>query len=246
MTDLSEDRRLTLDGCFNFRDLGGYQAGNGVTRWRRLFRADALHGLTSDDLAHLAERGVRTILDLRSAAELERGRCPDHPALVYRHLPMMVEVPTPDESWAFPSGAAAGYMTMLSAAEDCVRIAITLVCDPGVYGCVIHCSAGKDRTGILTALLLGILGVRDQDIVDDYAASGEAMERMVAAWTAERPEARDVLEKYTPMLTAHPETMRAFLTSFRQQYGSFDGYARSIGVGEMLPELRRNIIEPHS
>lgn len=244
MTDLSEDRRLRLDGCFNLRDLGGFAATGGSTRWRRLFRSDALHGLTDDDLEHLAARGVRTIFDLRSPAELDRGRCPEHPAMAYWHVPMVREVPPPDATWAQPAGAAAGYMAILADAENCIRSLISALAEADVYGCVIHCSAGKDRTGIVTALLLGMLGVGDHDIIEDYAASGEAMEQMLAAWMSERTDARDVLAKYTPMLTAHPETMREFLARFREAHRSFADYAFAIGVADRLPLVRRHLIDP--
>lgn len=240
------DRLLSLDGSFNFRDLGGYRAANGTeVRWRRLFRADGPHALTASDAAALGELGIVTVLDLRTGGEVERGRWTDHLGPVTEHhLPLTDVLPRDDElrEWSDGAYVARHYGHLLEQGAPSLAKALEILAAPGAQPAMFHCSAGKDRTGVLSAIVLGLLGVADDDIVADYALSARAMERFVA-WLRERAADPDALERHVPAVTsAEPETMRSLLAHVRAEYGSFEGYARAIGAEATVPALRAALL----
>lgn len=228
------ERQIKLEGCLNFRDLGGYPTGDGRhIRWRRLFRSDALHLLTSADVACMRdELGVTDVVDLRSTAELRsegRGPLADQP-MRFHHLPLYDGRVTNDtREQAQTVSLADRYYYLAEMAKDPIaRVVRTLAGAEGAA--VYHCAAGKDRTGVISAVLLGLLGVRDEIIVADYAATKENLDAIVDRLMA--------LEGYQTMLSAlppdtmhaEPETMVAFLGRLRTQYGSMHDYARAAGV----------------
>ena len=246
----SVDRRhVSLEGSFNFRDLGGYKvAGGRSVRWRRLFRADGLHRLTEADLDRLVELGLRTVIDLRTVDEVEeRGRIEwPAPGLAYHHLPMIDVLPDREEmpSWISASFVAERYTAMLGEGGQAVTEALALLRDPSAYPAVFHCAAGKDRTGILAAVVLGLLGVSDADIVTDYALSRAAMARMLEWLRATHPEVLEQMENRTAaIIAAEPETMALFLERFRLEYGSFETYARSLGLAAAVTDLRASMLD---
>ena len=106
-----------------------------------------------------------------------------------------------------------------------------------------HCSAGKDRTGILAAVLLGVLGVPDDTIVADYALSARAMQRLIEHYRQKYPDAGEQLARIAPaMVAAHPEAMATLLAGLRRDYGTFDDYAAAIGVGSAAAHLRAGVL----
>jgi protein-tyrosine phosphatase len=242
-------RHIPLEGCFNFRDLGGYRTADGRSvRWRTLFRADGLARLTDVDLARLSELGLRTVIDLRTDGEIaERGRIdPDHPDVSYHHLPMIDVLPPADEMarWSEPSFVAGQYRAMLVSGGPSIAVALELLADRGRHPVAFHCMAGKDRTGILSALVLGLLGVADADIVADYALSGEAMERMLAWLRAAHPERSAVYEAgAAALVAAEPASMAEFLVSVRTEHGGIEGYTASLGLGGIGDRLRALLLD---
>ena len=241
------DRHLTLEGCFNFRDLGGYAAAGGRrVRWRRLFRADGLHRLSPADLTVLSRLGLATVVDLRTPREVhERGRI-EWPAagLAYHHLPMLDVLPEADEfsGWVEPGYVAARYADMLRHGREAVARAVEVLAEPSAQPAVFHCAAGKDRTGILAALVLGLLGVADEDIVADYALSRGAMGRMVEWIRRQYPDV-DLERTSAAMVAAEPDTMVRFLAAFRADHRSFDDYAADLGLSPAVERLRRSLLE---
>ncbi len=242
------DRVVEFDGCFNFRDVGGYPTLDG--RWVRpqfLYRADGPHALTARDESLLRSLGLRTVLDLRTTDEgAERGSYAAHvdDVIVYR-LPMLDALPDTDdlERWANPEAMAARYREMLDAAPESVAEALAILSDPSAYPALIHCTAGKDRTGILTAILLGVLGVADDTIVADYALSEPAMARLLAHMRLQYPDAQARLDEVAPvMFAANPETMQRFLASMRAEFGTFDRYAESLDVDSAAGYLRAALL----
>ena len=241
------ERRLPVEGCHNFRDLGGYPtADGGALRWRLLFRADGLHSLTTSGVSTLRDEiGLGDIFDLRSSAELELdGRGPlAEERMRFHHLPLFDG--SREERTAPPPDMKLGdlYFAMLEFARGPLARVLTTLArtdDPAVF----HCSAGKDRTGVVSALLLGLLGVRDEIIVADYAATREALDAIVARLKASRGY-KDVWDELPPeTLHADPETMQGFLERVKASYGTMADYARDIGVAESdLERLRERVVE---
>lgn len=240
-----------MEGCFNFRDLGGYRAAGGRTlRWRRLFRADGLHRLTDADRDRLDELDVRTVLDLRTPSELDRHGQLSWPgrSFGWRHLAMMDVLPKIDEfndTWATTEGVSGQYLSILAGAAPAVTDALDALAEPATYPVVMHCMAGKDRTGILAALVLGLIGVADDDIVADYALSAKAMERMLDHQRRSLTErSADLDASAAAMIHAEPSTMSLFLAGLRAEHGTFEDYAASLGRPGAGSALRALLVEP--
>jgi protein-tyrosine phosphatase len=238
-------RLVALDGVHNFRDMGGYVMGDGRSiGWGRLFRADGLYRLTDDDLVLLEAIGIRTVIDLRSAGEIEQhGTFPfeRHP-VAFHPLPILdatwrdADIPKFDETeqgevdfltWA--------YRDMLAVGGDRFAQAIQQLAVPAAPPAVFHCAAGKDRTGVLAALLLGGLGVHHDVIVADYALTRAGMERMRAWVETNHPEmAARMSETPSFMLAAHPQAMTNVLDELVAEHGTIPNYLTTIGVGDAI------------
>lgn len=230
-------RLVALEAVHNFRDLGGYATADGRhTVWRTLFRADGLYRLTAADVVALEPLGLRTVIDLRSAPELsERGRFPvDVHPVVFHHLPII------DATWAVADRPEHdrdedfliwAYQEMLTVGAPRFAAAFEALAEPDALPAVFHCAAGKDRTGLLAALLLGSLGVSDDDIIADYALTVEGMARF-RAWAArEWPEWFERMASMPPAFTAAlPEAMRHIVEELSAEHGSIRNYVKSIGV----------------
>ncbi|HEX2783106.1 MAG TPA: tyrosine-protein phosphatase [Ilumatobacteraceae bacterium] len=232
-------RLVALEAVHNFRDLGGYATADGRhTVWRTLFRADGLYRLTAADVVALEPLGLRTVIDLRSAPELsERGRFPvDVHPVVFHHLPIIdatwadADRPEHDRDEDFLIWA---YQEMLTVGAPRFAAAFEALAEPDALPAVFHCAAGKDRTGLLAALLLGSLGVSDDDIVADYALTVEGMARF-RAWAArEWPEWFERMASMPPAFTAAlPEAMRHIVEELSAEHGSIRNYVKSIGVSD--------------
>jgi len=243
-------RRIDLPGCSNFRDLGGYPAHGGTRlRWRRLFRSDALGGLTVEAADRVVdELEVGVIIDLRSTGEVGfagRGVLRDRrPA--YHHLPLFDGPLSVDPTLPAPVTLADRYFLIIEQAKIPIARVITALAEsstPAVY----HCTAGKDRTGLISAIVLGLLGVPDEFIVSDYAATQETLDEIVGRLT-ESAGYREALERLpADTLHAKPETMRLLLDRLRGRYGSFRGYADEIGLSDaVIDRLKAGLLEGDS
>ena len=240
-------RLIDLEGCFNFRDLGGYPTETGKRlRWRTLFRSDALHHLTPADADRLVEDlTIGDIVDLRSTAELDAegrgeltGRSPR-----FHHVPLFDGDTGEGRSQTAEMTLADRYYLMAEfAKEPIARVVRTLAesDSPAVY----HCAAGKDRTGVISAILLGLLGVHDDVIVTDYAASHDQLEAIIER-LMQTDGYQEMFEQLPPdTLHAEPETRISLLARVREQYGDMTGYAREIGVSEQaIQRLRARLLE---
>jgi len=241
-------RTLAFEGCVNFRDLGGYRTADGrQIGWRRLFRADGLSKLTEADHRQLTELGVATVIDLRTVDEAEqRGRFPvDRVPVRYVDLPLTDVLPTPEElpSWGQASYVAGRYGEMVARGAPALTGAFEVLGSGDALPAVFHCSAGKDRTGVLAALVLAFLGVPDRTIVEDYHLSAEAMVRLLQRLKAEYPDNVEEVERFAPaVLQVVPETMEEFLAALRSEYGSYDALAEWLGVVDAVEGLRRTVL----
>ncbi|UWZ49823.1 tyrosine-protein phosphatase [Dactylosporangium matsuzakiense] len=225
---------------FNFRDLGGYPTADGrVTRWRRLFRSDSLSRLDPADAASFTALGVKTVIDLRRPREVERdGRVHAFAGLTYHHLhpahaewEAAVDADEPDDArWL-----ANRYLDMATDGRAAITAAVEVIADAGNAPVVVHCVAGKDRTGVVSAVTLGALGVPDDVIAEDYALTQGAQERSLAFLRALNPE---VAKMPTRWLASPAETMTMFLDDLRSRHGSIRGY-----LG--LPETTYARLEEH-
>ncbi|MEU5905047.1 tyrosine-protein phosphatase [Micromonospora sp. NPDC047527] len=246
MDAIDDNRRIPLPATFNFRDVGGYLGHDGrAVRRGRLFRSDSLHRLDEQDRDAFAAIGIRTVIDLRRPTEVERdGRVPAYQGLTYRNIHPEHEdwAATPHEEGAdLARYLADRYADLAQTGTAGLAEAIGLIADSSNAPAVVHCVAGKDRTGIVCALTLAVLGVDDADIVADYALSTEASARFSAWLTATLPHVVDVP---APFLASPAEAMQIFLDELREGYGSVEAYLRHAGVtDEQLAALRDHLLD---
>lgn len=230
-------RRIPLDGCVNFRDLGGYASTlGGTTKWGVLFRADSLHRLSPADGGVITGRlGIRTAVDLRADDERERVGVLDpsldiveyHVGTTDRNMPSY-ERPDPD---LMSRSFAQLYENMISSGGERFAAAIELVADPENWPTAFFCMAGKDRTGCLAALILGMAGVDRQDIVADYAATAPAVPYIRERSLDELPDLAHVWEQFPDDITTAPTSaMSELLEIIEDRWGGADGFALEYGV----------------
>jgi protein-tyrosine phosphatase len=250
MTDATPPRRLPFVGAVNFRDLGGYETDSGArTCYRRLYRSDALHRLTDNDLRDFHHLGIRAVYDLRSDEERRL-----HPDPMESH-PIDVEasVPRPefeDGSWLRDAKAAKQrllgvYQAILSTGGPQFGRLLRGLANETRLPAVFHCAGGKDRTGLAAALVLGVLHVSRATILDDYELTGSSQ-------TPERHA--EVLERFVSLgmtnevavayLGAHRWILETALEWLDERYGGTERYiAEECGVGdEVVAALRAALL----
>lgn len=218
-------RALAWDACLNVRDLGGITTRDG-RRIRRgaLVRSDQLCRLSDNGRSALVAHGVRTVIDLRTPAEVERN--PD-PALHEHGVDYLLIPQQSEQLWKELDPIARTRAERDAAVLDRRREQIVAmaraVANAAPGGVLIHCLAGKDRTGIATALLLGLVGVSDEDIAADYTLSVANLAGELAAALAAAPsdEERARLER---SYDARPDTMLATLAHLRTRHGGPEAY----------------------
>lgn len=244
---LHRARRIVLEGCLNFRDLGGYPTRDGRrTRWGRLYRSDSLHHLTTADARHLDERlDVDVVIDLRSTHELEReGRGPLAGAeRRFHHLPFVDADLSQASSLGDEIPLADRYFLLARLATDPIVRALEVLAETE-RSAVFYCAAGKDRTGILAALVLALLGVDDDTIAADYALTRAALEAIVERLGRSRGY-RAMLAALPPdTMTAEPTTIVAFLARIREHFGDVERFLVDGGLrADTASRLRDRLLE---
>ncbi len=229
------NREIAFEGCFNFRDLGGYGTSDGRwTRWRRVFRSDHLAELSDSDCER-AERelGIVTVLDLRTPTGSSQS--PSKLGAKCVNLPLLS-----DEAAARmqPKIADVSPRTFMrdqrdEAMEAVIAGVFALLADESSYPLVFHCVTGKDRTGLIAALVLGVLGVADGDIARDYAMTEPNMARYIerARKQGRRPaDGSFTKEMPRSFFETPPAAMLSLLHQLRERYGSIRGYLTSCRV----------------
>lgn len=225
-------RHIAIAGAYNIRDLGGYRTPDGETAWRRVLRADALHRLDAEGVASLVEAGVATVIDLRHNNECAEQPNPfaRHHAVRYHNVSLFADLaPT-----AEPGEDALFVLYRKALDERCETIArvLTLIAEAGEGAVLFHCTAGKDRTGIIAALLLAIAGVETALILEDYALTAEMIAPMIEELVEGAKTRGIAAEGFMPFLAAEPATMAMTIEHIETTYGSMRGYLTRIGLSQ--------------
>jgi protein-tyrosine phosphatase len=232
-------RRLAWEGCLNARDLGGYATTDGrQTRWGAVVRSDSLAALTPAGRADLAGYGVRAIVDLRLQSEIEEHPNPfaepgDH-GIAYTNVSMI------DPAAGFPPDTytlAENYLWMLDRFGGFVAEVLASIAQAPPGGVLIHCAAGKDRTGLVSALLLGLAGVPAETIAADYALTAEYLRPRDEEWLENGPGERAEREALVARFAPTAEVMREVLAKLTERHGGVEQYLLAVGVTR--PDLDR-------
>jgi protein-tyrosine phosphatase len=231
----SPARHLNLAGASNFRDLGGYVARDGrVVRWRQIFRSNHLAHLTPEDVGLLRQLGVRSAFDFRGKDERGEALCgvediethslPVEPTVVaaLRAIHATGRMSTADDALEVMQGSYRGYVQQNTPRFRALFAHLLEDRAP----LVIHCTAGKDRTGFACALILHTLGVADEVIAEDYLLTNQYYRRDPSASSDLPAEVTQVLG------TVRAAFLAAAFETITAGYGSLDNYLRDgLGVG---------------
>ena len=224
MQTLTVSKPLPLTGARNVRDLGGYPFGGGVTAKGVFLRADGLHSLTEKDLRTLVAYGVRRVVDLRRTAEVERQPDPfrGHSVIQYFHVPMLDQMNSSGFQGPLPQSMYEIYRSLIDECASDLGQVMSLLARQREGASLFHCSAGKDRTGVVAMLLLELAGVPDEEIVADYCISEIYMKELFALQKQQAAAAGIQIPDY--MLESKPEQMQRTLDHLHQMYGGAEAF----------------------
>ncbi|MGH2458322.1 MAG: tyrosine-protein phosphatase [Chloroflexota bacterium] len=241
-------RRLAWEGCPNARDLGGYPTADGrQTRWGSVFRADCPSRLTDAGRAELVASGVRTIVDLRLPAELVTNpnpfASPGVSGIAFWHESFIdpTFTTTPSEKITL----AGDYQRMLQRFSHRVAAIVRRIADAPEGPVLFHCWAGKDRTGLISALLLELAGVPREIVAADYALSEEYGRARAREWLEKGPGGTRA-ERAAELAWGRPtsEVMHETLADLDERHGGAEGYLRQAGVSaDEIGRLRERVVE---
>ena len=238
------DRHLVWPDLLNARDLGGLRSASGETRWRRVVRADNLNRLAPAGVAAMVAYGVRTVIDLRDPRELERFpnplvAAPPH-GVVFASVPLVS-----DANWEAlkdPAWMTEGYALMTRLSHDNIAKVVAAVSDARPGGVVVHCHAGKERTGVIAAFLLSLVGVPDETVADDWTASDAYLQPLYEEWLANETDPA-IRAKRAEGFVTHAEHIVDVLSYVRRTYGSVEEYLFAGGVtADQLNRARRRLL----
>jgi protein-tyrosine phosphatase len=242
----TNSQKLPLEGAYNVRDIGGYETQNGrFLKTHTLIRADSLHRLTPTDKQFLIDYGIQSIIDLRRSGEIDHDPnvFNDSTAISYQNLPLhygwhcILENNKPDS-------IAHLYCSILDNAQETVKDVITAVSAPNALPTIVHCQVGKDRTGIVVALLMGVAGVPDETIIADYALSYDYLLPIVEGYRQKIKEQGGDMTLFDMLIQSPPEAMAEMLAHLQNKYGGIRPYLRHIGVSdEEMDAIQERLVE---
>lgn len=264
---VTSTRRFVLDGADNVRDMGGFTTADGrTTVWGKAFRGDGLSKLTTDDDRALADADVTTVVSFLGDSEIAKSgpdRLPDSATLV--HIPVLDEntqaLATALEG-ALADGDPAqmqellgdgkasklgdeGFLHQLQNPDTMAGYGRTLALLADSDGALLyHCSSGKDRTGMMSALLLGVLGVPDDAIVRDFVASND-YNRVHNEQTYAYLSGKGIdIDLVRPLMEQRHSEIEPVLDAVRDTYGGWDDFAHDVlGLDDAtLEKLRATML----
>ena len=257
MTDLQIDprRHLNINGSYNIRDLGGYKTLDGkVTRWKSFLRSDDLHLLPPSSQSTLLEYGLTTIVDLRRPDELKEkpNVFKNSPQVKYQNYDLAGDTENPtypseisNTSTSFTRVNFSLYYHWIDHRQGEICSILSTLASPDVRTGLFHCAAGKDRTGMIAAILLGIARVPIETIIEDYGLTARFL---FEADRSKRIESGEDVSNYTwqdyRRLDCPPNEMLKVLQYIQTKYGGFEKYSRTIGLNDkQIKDLRNHLVE---
>ena len=271
----SNQRVLNIDGVINFRDLGGYQTVDGRTvKWHQLYRSAQLNRMTDKGVAHIAAMGIKVVVDLRFSDETHQyptqlEAVPEAEILSWHdELPSQEKIPDQSNdilrSWKeslashdpakVREAMRVNYPKKLYLHRSIYRKMLLRLAE-GQVPLIFHCAAGKDRTGVAAALILSLLGVDNQQIVNDYLLTQKGIQHLLEDWmsggaTNDDPKdfqkqlasyPRDVVQ---PVFDADQSYIETLLEYVEKTYGGFYEYAlQQLELTQMdIEKLQKNLL----
>lgn len=216
-------RRYLEDTIENMRDIGGYAVGDKKVKYGKLIRSNVPKNMTENDLNFLKDIGIKTAIDLRSKEELNEIVSVFETNSIFDvyHYEIYGGNKIPDSTKDVPIS----YMQMLEGKESIYHIFKKLAEEE--HGIIYFCNAGKDRTGVVTALILMTLGVKKEDIISDYTLSEKYLKNMLDTFASNYDK-----EQIREIITPKAEYMEQFLNQFDEKYGEINHYLHDIGIAD--------------
>ena len=244
-------RHLDLEGSTNVRDLGGYPTVDGRrTRWGVFLRSATTHRLTPESQQALLEYGIRTVIDLRRATELQEqpSSLAGLDGITYHHQDLIGDDPLAAEPDNVGTGVEARMLAIygkwLDRRQAQFRETLATLARPGALPALYHCAGGKDRTGLVSALILGLARVPADVMAEDYALSARYLidryfeEQASPDLSPDAYSWEDYRRDFCP-----PEAMLMVLRHIDERYGGPEGYAQTIGLSQdEIDSLRAAIV----
>jgi protein-tyrosine phosphatase len=236
-----DQRHLALEGSYNIRDIGGYATLDGhTTRWRTLLRADSLHNLSPASQRALLEYPVKTIIDLRRTKELHKQPSLFAQSQEVRYINISL---LEDEQKVIQSRSLYEiYRLMLESYQEQILSVLSFMTQEDVFPCLVHCAIGKDRTGLIIALLLSIGNVPASTIASDYALSEQYLHPLFQSLRLKAQQDGKDIQRFEWVTRSREETMLETLAYLDEHYGSVRGYLESIGITKEQMETLRTIL----
>lgn len=226
--------RSLLSATSNTRDLGGHPTASGrITAENRVWRSDAPTAWNAGDEALLKKHGITAIIDLRTPEETEKRPCAyaEIPGFAYHHFPITAGSVPPSTLEEVPLS----YMEIAVQKETAAALESIAEADGGALFC---CTAGKDRTGVVSAVLLLACGVDQKAIVADYAVSREYNRERLEKYLAEHPEVK------REVVLANEKSMERFLSMLLKRFGTVENYFSFLGLsGAHLEKIRHKLLK---
>lgn len=227
-----QNRYIPLEGTLNLRELGGYTTSSGrKMRHQRLLRSDNLAQLPLASQHQLVEYGVSTVIDLRVGWEIEKypNVFATNELVSYHNLPLY------NEQLITRLNEPASLSHLNHLVLDLCQPQLAAIFKAVAYSnptkaLVIHCSAGKDRTGLVIALLLRLLGVAPEIVARDYSLSAYYLAPRVEEWRAQAMAAGRDMARFEADMASDPQTILATFQSLTQLYGSVRTYFERLGL----------------
>jgi len=248
------ERRLDVEGTFNFREAGGYDVvGGGSVATGLLFRSDSLEKLQEAGAARIEAEGIRLIVDLRASAEASEAPDVAVAGATRVALPVAANafdgtkireaVISGDLSAYDAEGMKQGYRDLITQHGAEFVAIFERLADPAQLPMDIHCTQGKDRTGVTIALVLLALGVPEATVLDDYLLTNEFTVERNAQIIAQVAPLGITEAQMMPLLTADPAYLMAALDELENGWGSVEAYLTAHGLGaDTLAQVRANLV----
>lgn len=252
------ERILPTESVFNFRDMGGYQSKNGKhVRWGQLYRSANLVNINKSDIDLIQKLHIKWICDLRSSSEVAAQPTPEIAGVLNKHIPIgtakneQTKIPELADKTIYEPLMGESYRVFVQSVDGFKEIFNEILNDAKAgLPFVFHCTAGKDRTGVLGALLLTLLDVPEKTIFADYAITNRyqdaILEEMggIVSLFSNSTEKID-LETFRPMAEARPAYLEIAFDEMKKQFGSVENYLE-IGIGitsEEKAKLQQILLE---
>jgi protein-tyrosine phosphatase len=236
-------RSIELTGVSNYRDLGGLETETGSTAFGRVIRGESPHNLSDSARQQLLARDVTTVIDLRSQTELEDDPNPFAAlqGVNYQHIPLFAALQTHDSSHqaTFPPLETIYIAALELCQQAFVQVLTEIALSDGAV--LVHCVAGKDRTGLVSMLVAGLAGATEAALLEDYALTANALPLLERLRDQAQAKSYD-MNLYSGILSAKPQTMAVVLAHLNEKHGGIVGYVKN--TLQLPAEVLVRLLEP--